>query len=126
MVPKKNFIKKILFFTENNIILSLHAAKTRSKYMRELNLLLYLSLSAQLKPQEFSILAFIFFDCLQFGTCEIDNRNIIFQVPVKMSRARINQALSNLVALGYVECDDFSATKRTFTMNRIISKFKGL
>ena len=93
--------------------------------MHELNLLLYLSISAQLKPQEFSVLAFVYFDCLQLGSCEIDNRNVIFQVPVKMSRARINQALSNLVALGYVECNDFSAQKRIFTMNRIISKFKG-
>lgn len=93
--------------------------------MHELNLLLYLSMSAQLKPQEFSVLAFVLFDCLQLGSCEIDNKNVIFQIPVKMSRARINQALSNLIALGYVECDDFSAAKRTFTMNRIISKFKG-
>ena len=93
--------------------------------MHELNLLLYLSISAQLKPQEFSILAFIFFDCLQLGSCEIDNRNVIFQVPVKMSKAKINQALSTLIDLNYIECDDFAAEKRTFTMKRILSKIKG-
>lgn len=93
--------------------------------MNELCLLLFIASSSQLKPHEFTVLTYVLFNCLQFGNCKLDDKNMVFQIPVKMSKAKINQALSTLIDLNYIECDDFAAEKRTFTMKRILSKIKG-
>ena len=93
--------------------------------MKHLHLLFHLSLLQGLKPAEFAVLCFVFYQCMDSETESYTSNINDMQkaMPIELTVKQIDRAIARLIRLGYVECDDPFKTTQTFTMKRIFNCF---
>lgn len=101
------------------------AVITGENIMKHLHLLFHLSLLHGLKPTEFAVLCFVFYQCMDSKTesCTFNINDMQKAMPIELTVKQIDRAIARLIRLGYVECDDPFSTTQTFTMKRIFDRF---
>lgn len=85
--------------------------------MKDILFILALISDKKLKPNDFTVFFFIYVNCRKYGVCVLNNDRVTSEIPVSMTRCKINRSIDTLLAHGLITCDNYLENSRVFHVN---------